>query len=275
MLSKLKQKWLKPHVKKEYMKYEDGRIVSVKQEHDETEPSLDKDKIKSQTKDAIRYYGLKKWGLRLGIIFFLILFILTAIDVYQTVLGDNDNVVAPTTDTTSPAKDHPNHVTYPASEKTWEDKQVLAVSEVVSTTGHANQLLLDNFQSVIRQLEKYTDGFINQRTVLKRLKNERDESQLALAFTNKNKALYEDGKATDLLTATEKRVRNVKNLIESLIEDIEQGKTDKALYQRLTDYVVLERTYKDTQQSELETWLTAQGVTYTQTDKGLRITQVK
>ncbi|WPS85340.1 hypothetical protein SMD22_01550 (plasmid) [Brevibacillus halotolerans] len=278
---------------KEYMKYEDGKIVSIDVEQNqkykpidqypqETEPEIPfMEKAQKQAKEFFTLRRLKQIGFMIVLVFFLF-YLYDAYKVFFATASSESNQVnegtvvqssKPSLKTETPEKttvptDNHNNGTIVTNhseitEPTTTSKS--SISDLLDTANKINEYMVQITSKEMTHLDSYHKKQANKIGLSNNLKQSREEKENLYIFLQGYKSLFAKRNMAALFDATEKR------LIESILFT---KKLDKILstdsgstYSLVEEYPKIDNKYIEVQKAELIKVLHENQIPYTINDQ--------
>ncbi|MFF2531410.1 hypothetical protein ACFVS2_21120 [Brevibacillus sp. NPDC058079] len=278
---------------KEFMKYEDGKIVSIEveqtQKHkpidhyqQETEPNIP---LVEKTKIQAKQFFTPKRLKHIGLIIIFILFIFALYDVYKVFFvttSDKGNTVdkgvvtepiTPPTTTESPGNTsvptdktkNGTTVTNPIEKPLEETISKSSIGELLNVANEVNAIMMQIVSKEINDIDSYHKKQANKIGLRNNLKQSQADKETIYVTLQSYKDLFSEKKMITLFEATERRlfesIAFTKKMSDALASD--EGST----YSILEEYPKTDEDLQKTQQSELIKVLQENQIPYTVNDQ--------
>lgn len=272
---------LKRSGKKEYMRYEDGKIIPVKVEENKNyqelnlSPAEQKEEIKKAIKEKVDVPGkVKRYGTfkMLKIIFaiaVIIFFGYTVKDIYiafteseppvvEVAPTDNDPQTPDTPNDNgsfTPGQDSVGTIDPPKEEpkeniqKPVEDGNPSALKQAIDASNVVNNMMVTEMAKEVTGMNEYFDNKMNKFTFEKRVKASLETKQQLAQYLQERKDLYVDEEILSFYEATEIRLQNSTAMTQLILDSFNDSTTEAELKSKSDGYVQREVELKEKQKN--------------------------
>ena len=276
---------LKRNGKKEYMKYEDGKIIPVKVEENKNyqelnlSPAEQKEEIKKAIKEKVDMPGkVKRYGtfkmLKIILAIAVIIFFgYTVKDIYiafteseppvvdveptdndpQTPNTPNDSgSFTPGGDsvgTIDPPKVEPKEEPKEDIQKPIEEGKPSTLKQAIDASNVVNNMMVTEMAKEVSGMNEYFDNKMNKFTFEKRVKASLETKQQLAQYLEEHKNLYVDEEILSFYEATEVRLQNSITMTQLILESFNNSTTEAELKAKSDEYVQREIVLKEEQKA--------------------------
>ena len=272
---------LKRSGKKEYMRYEDGKIIPVKVDENKNyqelnlSPAEQKEEIKKAIKEKVDMPGkVKRYGTfkMLKIIFaiaVIIFFGYTVKDIYiafteseppvvEVEPTDNDPQTPDTPNDNgsfTPGQDSVGTIDPPKEEpkeniqKPVEEGNPSALKQAIDASNVVNNMMVTEMAKEVSGMNEYFDNKMNKFTFEKRVKASLETKQQLAQYLKERKDLYVDEEILSFYEATEIRLQNSTAMTQLILDSFNDSTTEAELKSKSDGYVQREVELKEKQKN--------------------------
>lgn len=285
---------LKRSGRKEYMKYEDGKIIPVKIEENKNyqevklSPAEQKEEIKKAIKEKVDMPGkVKRYGtfkmLKIIIsITVVVLFGYALKDVYIAFTDDAKTpvvTVKPTKDVTespdtpkdtgsfTPGEDSIETIETPKEEQ--EDIQkgeTSTLKQAIDSSNVVNNMMISEMAKEVSGLNSYFDNKTNKFTFEKRVRASLETKQQLAKYLAERKGLYEEEGILSFYKATDERLQNSTDMTQLILDSFDNSMTATELKAKSDEHIQSENKLKEEQKRFFIQLLTDKHIEHTVDD---------
>lgn len=274
---------LKRNGKKEYMKYEDGKIIPVKVEENKNyqelnlSPAEQKEEIKKAIKEKVDMPGkVKRYGtvkmLKIIISIAIIIFFgFTVKDIYiafteseppvvevEPVNKGSDPIPETPTDkgsftpgndtigTVDPPKEEPKE----DEQKPVEGSKDSSLKQAIDASNVVNNMMVSEMAKEIAGMNEHFDNKMNKFTFEKRLKGSLETKEQLAQYLQERKALFVDEEILSFYDATEVRLQNSTDMTRLVLDSFDSYMTETELKDKVDGHIQRENELKEEQKAK-------------------------
>jgi len=271
--------------KKEYMRYEDGKIIPVQVEEkklpNQPEPEIIpvKEALKMSVDTTIKTVGWKKivkWIIGIAILLF---FVFTLKDVYQSFFTssevDNElNIEQPTEGSTPVEPTNKNPIVESEEKENESVNEVPVVEEenfegsnafdeIVFITNKIDAFLYEYTQAELNTIQLYQNNKLNQRSIEQKFEQTSQNKEEILGYLMNQKDVFsENDFSKKYYDSLLKRVENSRNFSTQTYEKTNINSKDRDIDSLLQTYLVEEKRLKLVQTNSFIAYLDSKDIKY-------------
>lgn len=277
---------------KEFLKYEDGKIIPVKieghknyeeltisplQQEDKNVKEIIKEKIDMPGK--VKKYGTFKTLKIAGAIVIVLFFGYTVKDVYLAFSKDTPvNEQPPTTDVDKPSQDvsggsnvtPPDTLTPPVDddkENNGNDSETnvtgSTLKQAIDTTIVINNMIVSELEKENNLFSSYSNNRLNRISFEKKINESMTTKNQLIAYLTERKDFFKEEDIKMFYDATERRLKHSILLSETLLDSLVNSTSDEEVSRKINLIMEKDAEYKDKQTEAFIDVLKSKGVDYT------------
>lgn len=267
--------------KNEYMKYEDGRIVSVGYKQEKNNDNIDKEAIAAQeetttpqkkiadvvanAKMSLKQWLLSKWTRWIIVAIFFLFFIFTLWNIFQVLNAKqktSNQTTVTTTRTSSVVAIIPKKQTQSTSSIASQSQKKEDITKMIAVSNEVNNKIVFDDNQEIAWMNQYFSNQLNLELFYQNVSGTLSDKQSILQILNNQQSLFEETRSIGYFNATRNRVLNSITFSNTLLSDLDSVITNQQMQSQLSIFLKDEKMWKSQQNKNFIQFLQNEKIPY-------------